>query len=132
MSELRFLLLFCTTFFFMGCEKGEDYCQPPQEVNGFYPLASSYDPSNPIHVELDFIFNYGQEIHETTTLFTFTVPDIFERPKGDDRPIDTVDEPEYTYVVEDTTNLPDSVLIEGYAFNDCGKSEVATAIIYFD
>ena len=131
MKKISFLLI-VLYFLNAGCEKGIDYCQSPQEVNGFQPLEASYDPSSPINVELDFIFNYGQEIHETTTLFTFTVPGLFERPKGDDRPIDTVDQPEYTYVVEDTTNIPDSVNIEAYAFNDCGKSEVAKATIYFN
>lgn len=129
---MKILGVFLIIFLCVGCEKGDDFCQPPQEVNGFFAMESSYDAANPITVELNYIFNYGQEIHEMTTLFTFSVPEIFENPKGDDRPIDTVDEPEYTYHVKDTTNLPDSVVIEGYAFNDCGKSEVATAVIHFD
>jgi hypothetical protein len=116
----------------VSCKKGIDYCPPPQEVNGFKSLESSYAASSSITVELNYIFNYGQEIHEHQTLFTFTVPEFFENPKGDDRPIDTVDQPIYTYVVKDTTNVPDSVLIEGYAFNDCGKSEVAQAYIRFN
>ncbi|MDX1651364.1 MAG: hypothetical protein R3277_02655 [Brumimicrobium sp.] len=115
-----------------GCKKGENFCEAPQELNGFIPLENSYDATSPITVELNYIFDYGQEIHEHQTLFTFSVPDIFDNPKGNDRPIDTVDEPKYTYVVKDTTNVPDSVLIEGYAFNDCGKSEVARAYIKFN
>lgn len=122
----------CLVSVMMSCKKGENFCETPQEVDGFLPLENGYDASTPITVELNYIFNYGQEIHEHETLFTFTVPDIFENPKGDDRPIDTVDQPEYTYIVKDTTNVPDSVLIEGYAFNDCGKSEVAQAYIRFN
>lgn len=126
------ILIIGLLLIFTRCNKGDDFCQPPQEVSGFTPLEDNYDPANPINVELSYIFNYGQEIHETTTLFTFTVPTIFENPKGDNRPIDTVDKPIYTYIVKDTINLPDSILIEGYAFNDCGKSEIAHAYIHFN
>ncbi len=126
----RNLLIISFCLVLIGCGKGKDYCELPQPVNGFRPLAKSYDPNNPVAVELDFIFDFGQEIHETTTLFSFTVPDIFINPKGD-RGVDVVDAPGYVYQLKDPTNAPDEVTIEGYAFNDCGKSDIASATIRF-
>lgn len=124
-----FPLLFLPLFF--ACFDGENYCNGPQSVDGFLPLAASYDPAQPVRVELDFIFNYNQEIHERTTLFAFSVPDVFVNPKGDGRPWDVVDEPAYTYTLKDPNNAPASIVIQGYAFNDCGESLVASATINF-
>ena len=65
-------------------------------------------------------------------LFSFTTPDIFINPKGDQYQTDVVSEPEYTYTLKDVNNFPDSVLIEVYAFNDCGKSNSLSTYIRFN
>lgn len=113
----------------IACSKGDDYCDQPNEVFGFYDVKESYAPNKPIILNLDLneIFNSGQN----KTLYSFTVPDIFINPKGDNYETDVVKTPTYTYNLKDTLIYPDSVMVEGYSFNDCGRSEVAKAWIRF-
>lgn len=131
MRKVRLFFIVALLAVLSSCFDGDDYCAGPQEVSGFKDIQSSYPADRPVSVELDFIFNFGQELNQTTTLFTFSVPDVFINPKGDDRPIDVVAKPQYTYKLKDPTNPPASVTISGYAFNDCGKSATVTAVINF-
>lgn len=63
------------------CKKRDNYCNQPNEVFGFYEVQESFDPNKPIILNLYLIelFNSGQN----KTLYSFTVPAIFERPKGE-------------------------------------------------
>lgn len=125
-----------TIFFCLGllivvysCNKGDNYCDQPNEVFGFYEVQESYAPNKPIILNLDLIelFNSGQN----KTLYSFTVPAIFQRPKGENYETDVVKTPSYTYYLKDTLIYPDSVSVEGYSFNDCGRSQIAKAWIRF-
>jgi len=112
-----------------SCSKGDNFCEDPNEVYGFLDIQETYAHNKPITLNLDLyeLFNSGQN----KTLYSFTVPAIFINPKGEHYETDVVKTPSYTYTLRDTLVYPDSVLVEGYSFNDCGRSEVARGWIRF-
>jgi len=126
----RIILVFVIVLLLTACKKGENYCPVPEGVLGFKPHESVYETSDEIFLELDVTEEFRMEIMKDRLLFNFSVPTIFENPKGD-RGADVVDDPNYTFRLKDSTNAPDSILIEGYGFNDCGRSEVAKTTIRF-
>lgn len=130
---MRFLILSLIAISLFSCSEGTDYCQGPQELNGINEITNNYGgDESKIKVELDIILDYGQEIHETTTAFAFSVPDIFVRTKGEEREYDVVTNPSYIYTIKEGVVLPDSVPISAYAFNDCEKTDIVTAYIHFN
>jgi len=112
-----------------SCSKGDNYCEDPNPVYGFYDVKESYPPNKVIVMNLDLFELFNKD--QNKTLYSFTVPDIFIRQKGEMYETDVVKTPSYTYNLKDTLVYPDSVLVEAYSFNDCGRSEVAQAWIRF-
>lgn len=113
-----------------ACKKGESACEKPNELEGFRDLQYSYNPAQPIAIDVltERLYNSDHE----DDLFSFTTPDIFINPKGNQYQTDVVSEPEYIYTLKDVNNYPDSVLIEVYAFSDCGKSNSLSTYIRFN
>jgi hypothetical protein len=114
--------------FFSQCDKGENYCEAPKELKGIL-VNPLYSPYQPVKVSL----NYAESsvISQENTLYSFSVPTVFENPKGNNRPTDVTNRLEYTYQVKDPANVPATVEISAYVFNDCGSSNVVTQIIHF-
>lgn len=112
-----------------SCAKGDDFCAAPNEVYGFLSVEESYLPNKPITLNLDVLELFNAD--QNKTLYSFTVPAIFKRPKGEHYETDVVKIPSYTYQLKDTLVYPDSIMVEGYSFNDCGRSEVAKTWIRF-
>ncbi len=113
-----------------SCKKGENYCPVAKGVLGFKSHSNEYDPNDEITLELDYDEDFRMEIMKDRLLFNFSVPLVFINDKGD-RGVDVVNDPIYTYKLKDTENAPDSIQVEGYGFNDCGRSEVARTVIRF-
>lgn len=113
----------------ISCTKGDNYCEPPGDLNGFQSVVYFNDASKRAEVKLDFLQLFNDD--QKGTLFSFYIPDAFINPKGDKRAIDIVSEPKYVYQLKDTANAPDSVLISAYAFNDCGDSETVSTWLRF-
>jgi hypothetical protein len=110
------------------CTGGENYCEAPKELKGIL-VEPLYSPYQPVKVSLD--YTESSVISQENTLYSFSVPSVFENPKGANRPTDVTNRLEYTYQVKDPANVPASVEIKAYVFNDCGQSNVVTQIINF-
>lgn len=114
---------------FISCKKGTDYCETPPEINALLVKTQNNAPTAEVEVWLDFIPDYSK--YQLDNLYSFSTPDVFINPKGD-RPGDVSKNAVYKYKLKDTLNPPASVKIQGYAFNDCGKSNIVEAIITYD
>ena len=114
--------------FFSHCIEGESYCEAPKELKGIL-VAPLYSPYQPVKVSLD--YTESSVISQENTLYSFSVPSVFENPKGAYRPTDVTNRLEYTYNVIDPANVPATVEIQAYVFNDCGQSNVVTQVINF-
>jgi hypothetical protein len=114
--------------FFSHCIEGENYCEAPKELKGIL-VAPLYSPYQPVKVSLD--YTESSVISQENTLYSFSVPSVFENPKGAYRPTDVTNRLEYTYYVIDPANVPATVEIQAYVFNDCGQSNVVTQVINF-
>lgn len=128
MKKLFYLSL--VTLFFVSCKKGENYCPVPLGLTGFKAHSDVYASDAEIELELTYNDEFNMEIMNNRVMFNFSVPTIFENPKGD-RGVDVTEQPKYVYKLKDPLNAPDSVVIEAYGFNDCGKSEVVKTVIRF-
>jgi hypothetical protein len=113
---------------FSHCIEGENYCEAPKELKGIL-VAPLYSPYQPVKVSLD--YTESSVISQENTLYSFSVPSVFENPKGSYRPTDVTNRLEYTYYVIDPDNVPATVEIQAYVFNDCGQSNVVTQVIQF-
>jgi hypothetical protein len=113
---------------FSHCIEGENYCEAPKELKGIL-VAPLYSPYQPVKVSLD--YTESSVISQENTLYSFSVPSVFENPKGAYRPTDVTNRLEYTYYVIDPANVPATVEIQAYVFNDCGQSNVVTQVINF-
>lgn len=112
---------------FTQCKKGESYCEEPHELKALFVEYQNFQDDS-ILVSMDYAITFEEA--QNKTLFSFSTPNAIFNPKGD-RPTDVVKDPFYYYKLKDTSAVPDSVYIEAYAFNDCGKSEVKGAWIHF-
>lgn len=117
-----------TFLFFSHCIEGESYCEAPKELKGIF-VDPIYSPYQPVKVSLD--YTESSVISQENTLYSFSVPSVFENPKGTNRPTDVTNRLEYIYQVKDPTNVPASIEIEAYVFNDCGQSNVVKQVIQF-
>ncbi|MEY4929463.1 MAG: hypothetical protein RI909_187 [Bacteroidota bacterium] len=123
-SAMTMLML----LFFSHCIEGESYCEAPKELKGIL-VEPLYSPYQPVKVSLN--YTESSVISQENTLYSFSVPSVFENPKGADRPTDVTNRLEYTYQVIDPVNVPATVEIQAYVFNDCGQSNVVTQVINF-
>ncbi len=118
----------------VGCGKADSYCEPPPKIIDAFEFGSFgsivvHSPSDEINIYI------GKEQEEGTTnneiLYSFSTPPYFVNPKGN-YPEDIVKNEEYLYRLKDTTIYLDTIPIEIYSFNDCGKSEPYKSYIVFD
>ncbi|MFK8044381.1 MAG: hypothetical protein AB8B72_02720 [Crocinitomicaceae bacterium] len=113
-----------------SCVKGNSYCEQPFLVNSINDLDIPYNPASEIEITVQAELDFSKD--QEKTLFSFSVPSIFVNPKGSNYPTDVTLSPKYSYILKDTSNYPDSVEIEVYTFNDCGKSEPVKGFIKFE
>lgn len=124
----KLITCFAAVIMLFGCSKGDNYCEPPEQIEGFLSIQYYNTSSRKVRVELKYnqLFNNDQK----NTLFSFSTPDIFENPRGDYQEI-ILGTKYYEYQLKDPTSPPDSVKITAYAFNDCGESNcVSTWLRY--
>lgn len=128
------LLVILLSGIFTGCIKGESYCELPPRVTDAFEFGSFgntivHNPSDEIHLFI------GREEEEGTTnegvLYSFSTPHYFINPKGDYAE-DIVRNEEYIYRLKDTTVYEDTIAIEIYSFNDCGRSAPYKTYIIFN
>ena len=121
-------------FTLTGCLKAESYCELPPRVTEAFEFGSFnntivHDPSDEIHIYI------GREEEEGTTnnevLYSFSTPHYFINPKGNYTE-DIVKNEEYIYRLKDTTIYADTIPIEIYSFNDCGRSTPFRTFILFN
>lgn len=119
---------------FVGCLKGDDFCEKPVDLTSMVVESENNNPANPVKVKINYVPNYGDD--HKNDLFSFSVPSVFINPKGNDRPTDVIDQNsvniEYSYQLKDPSNPPAAVEVEAYLFNDCGKSNTVKAVITYD
>lgn len=118
----------------VSCGKAESYCQLPPKINDAFEFGSFgntvvHSPSDEIRIYI------GKEQEEGTTneeiLYSFSTPHYFINPKGN-YPEDIVKNEEYLYLLKDTTIYLDTIPIQIYSFNDCGRSEPYQSYIVFN
>ncbi|MFT5818788.1 MAG: hypothetical protein ACI8ZM_000009 [Crocinitomix sp.] len=117
-----------------SCIKAESYCELPPNVIEAFEFASF--GNTVVHAPSDDILIYtNKQVEEGTTseevLYSFSTPHYFINPKGD-YPEDIVKGEEYLYQLKDTTIYADTIPIEIYSFNDCGRSIPFKAFIVFE
>lgn len=128
------LLSAIIVFSTFGCIKGESYCELPPRVTDAFEFGSFGEPIT--HAPSDEVLLYiSKEVEDGTTndgiLYSFSTPHYFINPKGDYTE-DIVRNEEYRYVLKDTGIYADTIPIEIYSFNDCGRSEVFKTFILYE
>lgn len=127
MKLLHYLLII---LILTSCKKGDNYCNPPKELNGFVSDNTFHNPYLPVEVQLDYPDLYGNDNDEI--FFEFEVPPTFVRDKGEQYASDISKTGFYSYTLKDADNPPYSVEVKARVFNDCGRSEWVSSVIYFD
>lgn len=121
-------------FVFTQCIKGESYCELPPRVTDVFEFGSfGEDIHHQVSDQIEFYISVESEEGTSTEemFFSLTTPKYFINTKGDYE-TDVVVFPEYTYQLKDTLVFKDTIEVEIYTFNDCGRSNPFKKKIIFN